>query len=97
MRMMLRIQIDAIKGSDGLKSGASQKAVASFIEKFKPEATYFTEVDGERAGFFVFEMDGSHQGAEISEPFFDLGCRVHLAPCMTPDDLRKGLTAAGMA
>jgi len=31
-----------------LKSGAAQKAIGDFIEKFKPEATYFTEVNGER-------------------------------------------------
>jgi len=42
-------------------------------------------------------MKGSHQMPEIAEAMFDLGGRVHLAPCMTPDDLQKGLAAAGLA
>ena len=52
MRTMLSIHIDAIKGSEALKAGAMQKAIMGFIEKFKPEATYFTLVEGMRAGFF---------------------------------------------
>ena len=80
-----------------LKSGAAQKAIGDFIEKFKPEATYFTEVNGERASFFVFDMKGSDQMPAIAEPFFDMGFQVHLAPCMTPDDLPGALAAAGLA
>jgi hypothetical protein len=33
----LRTHIDATDGSDALKSGALQKAISAFIEKFKPE------------------------------------------------------------
>ena len=35
MRMMLRTHIDAIEGSKAIKSGALQKAIGAFIEKFK--------------------------------------------------------------
>ena len=97
MRTMLRVHIDAIKGSQALKSGAMQKAIAGFSEKFKPEASYFTEVNGERSGFFVFNMEGSHQLPEIAEAFFDIGCHVHVSPCMTTDELQKGFAAAGLA
>jgi hypothetical protein len=96
MRTMLRVHVDATKGSEALKSGAMQKAIAGFSEKFKPEASYFTEVNGERSGFFVFDMKGSHQMPEIAEAFFDIGSQVHITPCMTPDDLQKGLAAAGL-
>lgn len=96
MRMMMRVHFDPSGGSAALKSGAAQKAIGGFIEKFKPEATYFTEVDGERAGFFVFDMKSSDQMPEIAEAMFDLGARVHVAPCMTPDDLKNGLIAAGL-
>jgi hypothetical protein len=59
--MMLRTHIDATHGSDALKSGALQKAISAFIEKFKPEATYFGLESGQRTAFFVFDMEGSHQ------------------------------------
>jgi hypothetical protein len=97
MRMMLSIHVDVIKGGEALKSGATEKAIAGFNEKFKPEASYFTEVNGERSGFFVVDMKGSDQMPAICEVFFDLGHRVHLVPCMTPDDLQKGVAAAGLS
>ena len=96
MRMMLRTHIDATHGSDALKSGAMQKAISAFIEKFKPEATYFGLESGKRTAFFVFNMEDSHQCPEIAEAFFDTGCDIHLSPCMTPDDLQKGLVGTGL-
>ena len=96
MRMMLRTHIDATDGSDALKSGALQKAISAFIEKFKPEATYFGLESGKRTAFFVFDMEDSHQCPEVAEAFFDTGCDVHLSPWMTPDDLQMGLEVAGL-
>ena len=55
MRMMLRTHIDATHRSDALKSGALQKTISAFIEKFKPEATYFGLESGQRTAFFVFD------------------------------------------
>jgi hypothetical protein len=91
MRTMLRTRIDAVKGSEATKSGALQKAIMGFIEKFKPEATYFAADLGMRSSFFVFDIL-----PEIAEAFFAVGCEVEVTPCMTPDDLQKGLAAAGL-
>jgi hypothetical protein len=96
MRMMLRIHIDAANGSAALKSGALQKAIGAFTEKFKPEATYFGLEGGQRTGFFVFDMKSSDQCPAIAEAFFDTGCDIHLTPCMTADDLRTGFSAVGL-
>jgi hypothetical protein len=96
MRTMLRTRIDAVKGSEATKSGALQKAIMGFIEKFKPVATYFAADLGMRSSFFVFDMTASHQLPEIAEAFFAVGCEVEVTPCMTPDDLQKGLAAAGL-
>jgi hypothetical protein len=96
MRMMLRTHIDATHGSDALKSGALQKAISAFTEKFKPEAAYFGLESGKRTAFFVFNMEDSYQCPEIAEAFFDTGCDIHLSPCMTSDDLQKGLGVAGL-
>ncbi|MDR3373180.1 MAG: hypothetical protein P4L98_05560 [Ancalomicrobiaceae bacterium] len=96
MRMMLRTHIDAIKGSEALKAGALQKAIGAFIEKFKPEATYFTNDNGMRTGIFFFDMKDSNLMPVIAEAFFDVGCTVTLQPCMTPEDLHAGLAAEGL-
>ncbi|MBV8471995.1 MAG: hypothetical protein JO234_01150 [Hyphomicrobiales bacterium] len=94
--MMLRLRIDATKGSAALKSGAMQKAMMGFTEKFKPEATYFTTDRGMRSAFYVFDMTASKQMPEAAEALFELGCEIELSPCMTPDDLRAGLADAGL-
>ena len=56
MRMMLRLHIDATRGTAALKSGALQKAIGAFSQKFKPESTYFGLESGQRTGFFIFDM-----------------------------------------
>jgi hypothetical protein len=66
------------------------------MEKFKPEAAYFGLESGNRTAFFVFNMEDSHQCPEVAEAFFDTGCDIHPSPCMTPDDLQKGLAGAGL-
>lgn len=96
MRTMLRIHVDAAKGTEALKSGAMQAANRKFIEKFKPEAVYFTVDDGMRSALFVFDMQASHQMPEVCEDFLFLGCKVSLLPCMTPEDLHAGFTAVGL-
>ncbi len=72
-----------------------QKAIGDLVEKLKPEAVYFASEDGMRAGYIFFDMKTANQQVEIAEPLFDLGCDVYLTPCMTPEDLRAGFTAAG--
>lgn len=96
MRMMLRTNLDAVEGSEAIKSGALQKAIGAFMEKFNPEAAYFTVDNGMRSGLYVFDLQASHQMPEVGEPFFNLGCKVTLAPCMTPEDLQAGFAAAGL-
>ena len=67
-----------------------QKAISAFIEKFKPEATYFGFESGQRTAFFVFDMEGSHQCPEVAEALFGTGCDVHLSPCMTRTIFKVG-------
>jgi hypothetical protein len=96
MRMMLRVHIDAESGTEALKSGAMQKAIGAFSDKFKPEASYFTVHEGMRSAFFVFDMKDSSQMPAIAEEFFALGADVHLTPVMSADDLKTGLAAAAL-
>ncbi len=96
MRMLLRTHLDAREGSEAIKSGALQKAIEAFVEKFTPEAVYFTVENGTRSGLYVFDLKDSHQMPQVGEPFFDLGCKVTLTPCMTPADLQAGWAAAGL-
>ena len=96
MRMMLQTHINAIDGTEALKSGRFQAVLEAFTQKFAPEATYFLPDDGMRSCLFVFDMQGAQQLPEATEPFFELGCEVVVRPCMTPQDLQSGLAASGL-
>lgn len=96
MRMLLKTHLDASNGSAAIKSGELQKVIGAFVEKFKPEAVYFTVENGNRSGFYVFDLKESYRMPEVGEPFFNLGCKVTLTPCMTPEDLQAGWAAAGL-
>jgi len=92
MRMILRTQVDAMQGGQAIRSGEMMKAFTAFVEKYKPEAVFFTNFDGMRTGFCVFEMKSQHEMPLIAEPFFDLGYTVQFAPCMTPEDFQRAMT-----
>jgi hypothetical protein len=64
----------------------------SILSKLKPEAAYFTPLEGKRAGMIFFDMADPSQIVESVEPFFlSLNGSTELVPVMNADDLRKGL------
>ena len=61
----------------------------------KPEATYFTDENGQRTGYLFFELKDSSQIPEMAAPWFlAFNARVEMHPGMTAEDLKKA--AAGM-
>ena len=92
MRMMLRMRVDTAMGNAAVKSGALGKSIAAFMEKAKPEASYFTIDNGQRTGYFVFDMTQSSKMPSLfEETFMTLGADVQLTPVMNADELRAGL------
>jgi hypothetical protein len=68
-----------------------QKAISAFIEKFKPEATYFGLESGQRTAFSSSTWEALTNAPRSPRRFFGNGYDVHLSACMTPDDLQSGL------
>jgi len=94
MRMMLRMRVDTAIGNAAIKSGALAKSIGAFIEKAKPEAVYFTVDNGQRAGYFVFDMTQSSTMPSLFEDaFMTLGAEVQLTPVMNLEELKAGLAA----
>ena len=95
MRTMLKVEMSVEASNAAIKDGRLAKVMDSTIERFKPEAAYFTAVNGQRGGFIVFDLAHPSDIPSICEPFFmELGARCELAPVMTPDDVRAGLEKA---
>ena len=92
MRMMLKITVPVEKGNAAFKDGSLGKTSEAILNKLKPEAAYFTPMDGERCGMFFFDLADPSQIAEIVEPLFiNLNATTELTPVMNIEDLRKGL------
>lgn len=95
MRTMLKIQMPAAAANAAIKDGRLAKVLSSTLERLKPEAAYFTTMDGDRGGFIVFDLQHPSDIPSICEPFFhDLGAKVELSPVMTSEDVQTGLAKA---
>ncbi len=95
MRMLLKVQVPVGKGNQALKDGTLQQTFESTLERLKPEAAYFTLMDGKRTALIVFDLAEQSQLPSIGEPLFtNLEAGIDLTPVMTAEDLQKGLQAA---
>lgn len=92
MRMMLQAVLDTDAGNEALRNGSLPKVVEQIVEQLKPEAVYFTPMDGQRGLVAVFDMSDAAQLPVLTEPLFLGGrARVTVSPCMNLDDLQRGL------
>jgi hypothetical protein len=98
MRTMLKVQMDVEASNAAIKDGRLARVLAATMERLKPEAAYFTAVDGCRGGFIVFDLQHPSDIPSICEPFFlEFNAKVELSPVMTAEDVQKGVEKASIA
>jgi hypothetical protein len=86
------------KRNELAKAGTLGSTIQSIMEELKPEAAYFTDIEGGRGGYIVLNMDDASQIPAIAEPLFlGLGATIQLHPVMTPEDLGKAAPAIEQA
>jgi hypothetical protein len=96
MRVMARVSMPVEAGNQGIQDGRLPKAMQHAAERWKPEAMYFTAVDGRRTAFMVFDLPEAADLPAFAEPFFqELSAEVDIAPAMNVDDLQRGLAQLG--
>src|SRR5881275_838675 len=92
MRMMLRFTLPVEKGNEAFKDGSLVKTTEAIMNDLKPEAAYFSLLDGRRGGIIFFDLADPSQIIEVVEPLFlGLNASIELLPVMSADDLQKGL------
>src|SRR5262249_1872204 len=92
MRVMLKFILPVEKSNAAVSDGSLGRTMESILSKLKPEAAYFTPLEGERGGMIFFDLTDPSQIVESVEPFFlGLNASTELVPVMNAEDLRKGL------
>jgi hypothetical protein len=92
MRTLITVSIPADAGNTAVQSGALPKIMGEALERLKPEAAYFTTINGLRTALMIFDMKDSSEMPMIAEPFFaGFNAAVTFSPVMTADDLKAGL------
>jgi hypothetical protein len=95
MRMLLKMQMDVEAGNRAIKDGSFGQMLERVMGQIRPEAAYFTAIDGRRTGLIFFDLQEPSDIPAIAEPFFmTVGASIELLPVMTPEDVQKGLEEA---
>jgi hypothetical protein len=90
MRFLLKVNIPVESGNAAAKSGKLGATIQSILADLKPEAVYFTDNNGQRAGFIFLEMKDASEIPAIAEPWLlAFNASIELHPVMVPEDLAK--------
>jgi len=97
MRMLLTVRIPHEPFNTAVRKGTAGQTIQRILDETKPEAAYFTELNGTRAGILVIRVDNPAQVPSFAEPWFlsfNADCEFRIA--MRPEDLKEaGLEALG--
>ena len=94
MRFLLKINIPVESGNTAAKAGKLGTTIQSILADLKPEAVYFTDDNGQRAGFIFLDMQDASQIPAIAEPWFlAFNASVEIHPVMQPEDLANAGSA----
>ncbi len=97
MRMIMKVTLPNKAFNSAVKKGSVGQKMQAILEEMKPEAVYFTDMDGCRTGIIVFDLEKPSMVPAMAEPWFlNFNARVEFHVAMTPEDLQEaGLDALG--
>lgn len=97
MRMMMTVKFPHNRFNDAVRDGNAGSRLETILAAIKPEAVYFTEMNGQRGAVLLVNLDSPSQIPALAEPWFlAFDADVHFQIAMTPDDLKEaGLDQLG--
>jgi hypothetical protein len=97
MRVMLTVTLPIEPFNTAVRNGTAGEMMNRIIEDSKPEAVYFTELDGNRTAVLVIDLERASQIPKFAEPWFlnfHGNCQFRIV--MSPEDLAQaGLEELG--
>ena len=97
MRMLMQVKFPHAKFNTYVKDGTVGDKMKRILEELKPEATYFTEFDGQRTAILIVNIEDPSKVPTFAEPWFLIfEAQVMFQIVMSAEDLgRAGLEDLG--
>jgi len=90
MRILVRVALPVEPFNTYVRDGSASEKMSRILGELKPEAVYFTELDGRRTALLIIHMDDGSQIPSIAEPWFlTFNAECHFHSVMVPEDLAK--------
>ena len=91
MKMMMNVQFPHEPFNSYVKDGTIGRRINDILAELKPEAVYFTEVEGKRHAVLIFELVKPSRVPAVAEPWFLVfEADVKFQIVMSPEDLQEG-------
>lgn len=89
MRVLMKIGLAHETYNAAVRDGSAGPKTAAILDTLKPEAVYFTEMNGLRTVIMIVELDQPSRIPSIAEPWFlTFKADVELHPVMSLQDLQ---------
>ena len=97
MKMLINVKMPHETFNAAVKDGTVGLKLDRILEATKPEAVYFTGLDGHRGAVLVVDLPDASKIPALAEPWFlAFDASVEFRIAMTPDDLKNaGLEELG--
>ncbi len=97
MRMMVQFKLPLEPFNSMVKKGTIGPTIEKVLGDMKPEAVYFSELNGQRGGIAIVDVADPSKVPSIAEPLFlAFNASVEFHVVMSPEDLAKaGLDEIG--
>ena len=97
MKMLLQVKLPHEAFNAAVRDGSAGKKIQRILDDTKPEAVYFTEMDGTRGAILIVDLEDPSKVPSFAEPWFlNFNADVQFRIVMTPEVLAKaGLEALG--
>lgn len=90
MKILMIVKIPHGPFNAAVKDGSAGAKLNRLLEATKPEAVYFTELDGHRSAVMAVNLPDPSKIPALAEPWFlTFEADVQFRPYMSPEDLKK--------
>ncbi|MGD2137126.1 MAG: panthothenate synthetase [Gammaproteobacteria bacterium] len=97
MRILQLVRFPHETFNAAVRDGSAESKTRAILEVVKPEAVYFTEMDGRRTAVLIVELESSSMVPALAEPWFlTFNADVEFHVVMDTEELQEsGLVTLG--